>query len=184
MKGKPIGILLGGGISKEGNLNLKCEKRADKALSLIKNNEVNKLILSGKCSHGEPFKTEARAYFDYLVSKGVVRNKLILEENSRDTIGNAVYSKKIILRMKLPKNLIILTGKNHIDRALWVFSRVFGKDYSIKGVYLNSGNFLIISKIVELIKWAIDRFILSKLNSGDHINAEKMIKRYLFRYYN
>ncbi len=53
-KVKPTGILLGGGITKQGKIPSDPKTRVKKALQLLKSNKISKLVLSGKCSYGNP----------------------------------------------------------------------------------------------------------------------------------
>lgn len=182
-KSDGIGVVLGGGISKKNKLTYDPKTRIKKALQLLKNNQIQKLILSGKCSYGNPKITEAKLYQEYLTKQGVNRNKLILEEQSRDTIGNAIYSKKIILKQKLPKNIIVITSNYHLKRALMIFKHIFGKEYNITGV--SSKPILLhvlLRKFNEWKKKEIDKLLLAEVSIGDHNKAEKFIKKYLPMY--
>ena len=48
-KSDKIGIVLGGGISKENRIPYDSKTRIKKALKLLKKNKIHRLILSGKC---------------------------------------------------------------------------------------------------------------------------------------
>ena len=173
-----IGILLGGGISNRGKLPYDPKTRAKKALKLFRQKKIQKLILSGKASNGNPVKTEAKLYLEYLMKKGVGRDSLILEEQSSDTITNAIYSKELILREKLPKKIILITSKHHLSRALMIFKHIFGKNFNINGVGSNSIiSFLFINRLKELEKRVIDDAILLEVSIGNHKKAKSLIKK-------
>ena len=182
-KSDSIGVVLGGGISKRGKLLYDSKTRIKKELQLLKTNKVQKLILSGKCSYGNRKTTEAKLYQEYLVKRGVNRDKLILEEQSTDTIGNSVYSKKIIIKQKLPKNIVVVTSNYHLKRALMVFKHIFGKEFNITAV--SSKPILLhvlLRKFKEWEKKEIDALLLAEVPIGDHNKAEKFIKKYLLKY--
>lgn len=180
-KSDRIGVVLGGGTSsKRSRLPYDPKTRIKKALQLLKNNQIQKLILSGKCSYGNPKTTEAKLYQEYLIKQGVNKNKLILEEQSRDTIGNAVYSKKIIIKQKLPKTIIVITSNYHLKRALMIFKHIFGEEYKIIGV--SSKPILLHVLLRSFNEWKkqeIDKLLLAEVPIGDHNKAEKFIKKYL-----
>ena len=150
---------------------------------LLKNNEIQKLILSGGCSYGDSKKTEAKLFQEYLSKRRVKKNILILEEQSRDTIGNAVYSKKTIIKQKLPKKIILITSNYHIKRALMIFKHIFGNGYNITGV--SSKPILphvLLRKLKEWEKKEIDELLLAEVPFSNHTKAEKFIKKYLPMY--
>ncbi|HLC47302.1 MAG TPA: YdcF family protein [Candidatus Nanoarchaeia archaeon] len=179
-----IGILLGGGISGKRRLPHDPKTRVEKAYHLLKEGYIQFLILSGRCSYGNPELSEAKIYFDYLIEKGIPKERLILEEDSRDTVGNAVFSKKIFLKNKLPqKKIVLITSDYHMKRALMIFTHVFGNGYSFIGI---SSRPFILHKIALLLKEfehkEIERLVFSEVRIGDHDKAEELIKRYLPRY--
>ena len=182
-KSDQIGIVLGGGISKRNKIPYDSKTRIRKALKLLKKNKIQKLILSGKCSYGVSKKTEAKLFQDFLIKRGINNNKLLLEENSRDTIGNAVYSKKIVIKHKLPKNIVVITSNYHLSRALMIFKHVFGNEYNITGV--SSRPILphfFLKKFKEWEKKEVNRLLLLKVPIGNHVKAEKLIKKHLPMY--
>ncbi len=178
------GILLGGGINKRGKLPHDPKTRVEKAYHLLKEGYIDSLVLSGKCSYGNPKLSEAELYFNYLTERGIPKEKLIIEKESRDTIGNAVYSKKIFLKKKLPqKKIVLITSDYHIKRALMIFTHIFGNEFSFVGI---SSKPFILHKISLMLREfeckELDNLVLSKVKIGDHNKAEELIKKYLPMY--
>ena len=64
---------------------------------------------------------------------GVSKDKLYLEESSKDTVGEAVFSRKKFLdKLKISK-LYIVTSDWHLKRAKEVFSYIYDKkEYQIE----------------------------------------------------
>ena len=144
---KRVGIVLGGGIS-NGSLTANAKTRIQKALQLLRENKIQMLILSGKKSSSK--RTEARLYYEYLVKNDVCKKSLlILEEKSEDTLGNAVCSKEIIVKKKLPKNIVVITSDYHLDRAIMLFKKIFGKGYHVTGI----GSATPSSRFLALKEW-------------------------------
>jgi uncharacterized SAM-binding protein YcdF (DUF218 family) len=169
-----LGIVLGGGITKRGKIPLNAKTRIRKALKLLKNNTIQKLILSGKAAYENPKKTEAKLFQEYLLKKGINKNRLILEEKSTDTITNALYSKKIVIKNKLSKEIILITSDYHMERSLMIFRHVFGEKYQITG---KPSITLRLHRKLKFIEWEKKEFIKAlflPIHLGDHKKIEKI----------
>lgn len=57
----------------------------------------------------------------------------ILEEESLDTIGNAIFSKIMMdeLKDKSYQNITLVTSDYHMKRAMYLFTHIFGDDFNI-----------------------------------------------------
>lgn len=78
-----------------------------------------------------PKYTEAEVMRSHLVKSGIPAKNIYLEKESRDTIGNAYYSKRIIKRYPHWKRVVVFTSKGHIPRARWIFKKFFGTAHKI-----------------------------------------------------
>src|SRR5207302_2435489 len=86
-----VAVVLGGGFSANGEPSASTVARARAAAHLAQKRPTLAVIASG--SHGDgpaPAKSEAAIIADLIAATGVSRDRLFLEERSRDTIGNAV----------------------------------------------------------------------------------------------
>lgn len=127
-------VVLGGGITPEGNLPELVELRLRKAVELFQEHH-SLIILSGKYSlliDEPPAKTEAQLMQEELVGLGVPGDQLILEDESQDTVANAYFVKKII-KGKDTK-VTVVTSEFHKDRADYIFRKVFGPEFQIEVV--------------------------------------------------
>lgn len=173
---KVIGILLGGGTLRRNKLPYNAKKRADKAYELLKNNTISTLILTGA-------NNEAHSYYHYLLQKGIPPYKLIQETRAKDTIGNAAFSKDIILAKGLAKNIVIITSDFHIKRALIIFKHIFGDNYTITTKSSTSRvHHKIIYKFKEFLYKEVDEYLLLKVPQGDHHKAKLVAQKYISRY--
>ncbi len=128
-------IVMGGGVYPDGTLPDIAKDRVDKALSL--QDEVEAIIMSGAYSYlldKPPAKTEARAQADYAVAKGADPGKIILEENSYDTIFNLYNVYNQILRNKPWKRIGIITGDFHIQRTMAIADILLGDYYMLEAM--------------------------------------------------
>lgn len=83
-------------------------------------------ILSGGQGKDEII-SEAQGMYQYLVEKGVQKDRLIKEDQSTTTYENLQYSLDIIKERGLSKDLAIVSNNFHIYRALWI-ARSMGLD--------------------------------------------------------
>jgi uncharacterized SAM-binding protein YcdF (DUF218 family) len=78
--------------------------------------------------------SEAGTMADALATAGIPRRRLLLEEESLDTVANAVFG-KLTLRAagRLPASgkVAVVTSAFHAVRTLAIFSRVFGAAYHV-----------------------------------------------------
>jgi uncharacterized SAM-binding protein YcdF (DUF218 family) len=127
-------VVLGGGVDKKGNLTNMFLSRLKKTLELFKRNLADKIIVSGKWSglyKFVPAKTEAEAALEYLVENGIPKDKIIKEEKSLDTIGNAFFTKKNILEKRVWTKILVVTSDFHLKRAKYIFNFILGPLYKI-----------------------------------------------------
>ena len=91
---KDVLVVLGGGVGVNGEISLTSQSRIEKAVEIFNSGYANYLILSGKASFSRnpaPIKTEAQTMKERALLLGVPEEKILLEEESQDTIGNAYF---------------------------------------------------------------------------------------------
>ncbi len=182
---KQVAIVLGGGITSKGKLPYDPHTRIRKAFSLYKKGKVDTFILSGGFVHLKNKKiSEAKLYEEYLFRHGVPKFRIIREEESHDTIGNAVYVKKIFLKKKLPKKATIITSQFHLKRSLEIFEYVFGSKYSFSGIGSHpSIPHRIWLALKEWRNYDFDLFVLAQAKEGDHRKIERYMRKMVPRYH-
>lgn len=131
-------IVLAGGVNKDGSLPEIPKKRVEKGVELFKNNAASKIIMSGKYGFwldyfkDIPARSEAEAMKEYAVSLGVSEESIILEDTSKDTVGNAYFTKVNILEKNNWKKVIVVTSEFHLERTKFIFDTVLGPEYEIE----------------------------------------------------
>ena len=115
-------IVLGAGI-KGKRVTPLLAGRIDKGMELLKYNPNAKLILSGGMGPGEDIQ-EGVAMAAYAKDKGVSDERIIVEDKSKNTYENLLFSSKLIDKEN-PK-LALVTTSYHVFRAL-----VFAKKLNI-----------------------------------------------------
>ncbi|MDE2167534.1 MAG: YdcF family protein [Alphaproteobacteria bacterium] len=123
-------ILLGGAVDPErtaeyGQVALnQSAARITEIARLARHYPVARIVLSGGVGGllNEPI-TEARATAQLLIELGVAQNRLVIEDRSRTTHENTVFSKALI-DPKPGEVWILVTSAAHMPRAVGCFRRV------------------------------------------------------------
>lgn len=127
-------VVLGRGVDADGALPLLAKQRVARAAELFAWGVAPRMIFSGRYSlmtDVEPPCTEAAAMADYARSLGIPKRALILEEESRDTIGNAYFVLRRFLEPNDWMSIRVVTSDFHIQRTAWVFQKVLGLGYDV-----------------------------------------------------
>lgn len=127
-------VVLGRGVDVDGTLPRLAKQRVERAAELFAWETAPRIIFSGRCSlmtETIPAVTEAGAMAEYAVTLGLPRNALIVEEESRDTIGNAYFVMRRLLEPNEWHSIRVVTSDFHIQRTAWVFQKVFGPGYDV-----------------------------------------------------
>ena len=82
---------------------------------LLEHPDVPCIISGGIREPGEAL--EADAMYDYLLKKGIARERLYKEDRSASTYENIIYSEEIIAREHLNPSLALVTSEFHEYRA-------------------------------------------------------------------
>lgn len=170
-------VILGGGIDLKGNLPNHVYQRLDKAVEIYNKNCDQQIVLSGKYSFlydqlkKHPPTTEAEKMAQYLLTKGIPKDKLLLEKKSQDTISNAYYLKKDFFIPQNEKSAIVVTNRFHLPRVEYIFNKIFGPDYSLK--YVGVEQKLSPTEEKRLVEHQNDllekiKQILTPMRDGDH----------------
>jgi uncharacterized SAM-binding protein YcdF (DUF218 family) len=129
-RGPPDGILvLGGAISpdvsaahNEVALNEAAE-RLTVVAELARRYPNARILLSGGTGELIPGASEAAFALRLLESFAIARDRILLEDRSRNTVENAVYSKQMAQPMPGERWLLV-TSAYHLPRAIGVFRKV------------------------------------------------------------
>ena len=126
-------LVLSGGIKSDGTLLPTTLDRLDKAAELFNKKLASAIIVSGKYGFrkGAPVITEAKAMSDYLQKLSIPKKSILLEEESKDTIGNAYFVKSKFLKPRNWKSIALVTSDFHLEKTKHIFNKIFGSGYKI-----------------------------------------------------
>ncbi|TMC69512.1 MAG: YdcF family protein [Chloroflexi bacterium] len=130
-----VAVVLGGGVTSDGKPSASTLARARAASHLAQKRPSLAVIASG--SHGDgpaPTESEAAVIVDLIAASGISRDRLFLEDRSRDTIGNAVEVASRYLSRIEPRPIYLVTSPFHLERALVVFRNVLGFAWQVQAV--------------------------------------------------
>ncbi|MEY2195053.1 ElyC/SanA/YdcF family protein [Neobacillus sp. BF23-41] len=111
-------VILGYALGEDASMKPPLIERLKAGLAIANKYPNSKIIVSG----GVPKQgiTEADAMSKWLISQGVAKERIILENNSTDTVENGLFSTAILEKEKL-KDVTLVTSASHMRRALSVF---------------------------------------------------------------
>ena len=117
------------------------QARVAHGVELLRRGVAPYLVMSGGCSfrlEQPPLRTEAEVMCAHAMSLGVPRDRIVLEGESADTLGNAYFTKVRVLETRGWRNLALVTSETHAFRAQWLFEKVLGRDYRLEVVSVDT----------------------------------------------
>ncbi len=122
----------GGGIDSRGKLSPWAMARFDHALEVQKGGEIL-ICLSGVTPNKPPVLDsmgfpipESSAGAEYLIRKGIRPERILTEEASKDTIGNAWFCRVLHAEPLGLESMLVMTSEFHMERTREAFEWVFG----------------------------------------------------------
>ncbi len=103
---------------------MRSSDRLWQALRLLQQGRIKKLLISGGSgSLAMPFDKEAGHIRNFLLQIGIPNEKIIIENESKNTIENAIFSKKIIDSLNTGHKVLLITSAFHMRRSLAIFEK-------------------------------------------------------------
>ena len=168
-------IILGGPLTSNLQPGAWLLSRLNTAIQYYKNIDKNKkdnikLIVTGGYTYDKKI-SEADVMKKYLVKHKIPENIIIKENQARNTIENAIYSKKLTILNKSTddNNIVVITSDFHVPRSKIIFVNEFGKHRNITFIGAKTQ----ISDVIEQTKINDnEKYLIGKL--------EKYYKIYFF----
>jgi len=135
--GQEVAVVLGSGVAPDGTPARTTTLRALAAVRLAKARPSASLILSGDGRKQVGIISEAQAMKKILLDQGISAERIFLEEESQDTVGNAVL---VAARYLAPANtahweskvkVFVVTSPFHAKRALIAFRALVPAHWSV-----------------------------------------------------
>src|SRR5690554_3090691 len=96
-------VVLGRRLLDDGAMHEDLIKRCVDAFEYFQKHKPHKVLLSGGASNKKAKRTEAQAMRDYLIKKGMPKEKIVIENQSNTTYQNAKFCAPILKELKAGK---------------------------------------------------------------------------------
>lgn len=142
-----------------------------------------RMIFAGRSAlmgDDSPDLTEAHAMAAYARAAGAPAAAILIEDESRDTIGNAWFTRRRWLEPNGWRAIRVVTTDYHIPRAAWIFRKVLGHDYDVAFSAAPSDRFAASVASRARDESDIAAFLagwLSGIDDGDAAAIEQLIMR-------
>ena len=131
-----LAVVLGGGVTADADPLPSTRARAHRAAQLARERPELMVICSGDrqpdALTGTP--SEAALMRDLIIGWGVAAERIAIEDESRDTIGNAVLVAVRHLQDIEPRPLSVITSPFHLERATETFRHVLDYKWQVQAV--------------------------------------------------
>lgn len=105
--------------------------RLFQTLELYHKKRVNKLLITGGSgSISKPNHREAIYIKKYLQSISIPDSSIIIENNSKNTYENAVFTKHILDSLQFKGSILLVTSSFHMRRSLAIFNKAGYKNFT------------------------------------------------------
>jgi uncharacterized SAM-binding protein YcdF (DUF218 family) len=113
-------IVLGAGLSNSGRPGWALTRRSAHAAELWKQGSAETIICTGGTGYNQS-RSEADGCREVLIRNGVPSSAIILEENSRSTEENAIFSRQI-MDANAWETALLVSDSYHVFRGRYIFS--------------------------------------------------------------
>lgn len=137
MDKKLVVVVLGNRLNDDGSITEIQKQRLELALEIEEQFKPYCYILSGGPANPVPGKSEALAMYEYLLEKGISKDRLILEDQSYSTVQNAKNSVPIVKELGADI-LMICTSLYHLANPGYKAMETFGNELEGSNIVLMS----------------------------------------------
>lgn len=105
-------------------LNKESISRANKAIEIFKKLKINKILTIGWDYRSDSKIPIAIAFKNYLIENGIKSSAINSDTNSRDTVGDAVFSKINFIDNMQVSEVHVVTSPYHVNRTKIIFEKI------------------------------------------------------------
>jgi len=122
-------LVLGGGI-REDEVRPTLQMRLDRAFDYHQRNPEALILVTGGIGYAQNI-SEAKAMAQYLITRGIPSEQILLEEAAHSTYTNMTFSREILdTHFETPPRVVIVTSDFHMFRSAR-FARTVGIDATV-----------------------------------------------------
>ena len=129
IEGQPRTMLILGCQVKPWGPSVLLRDRLDEALDYLEDHPDMVIIVSGGKGDDEHI-SEAACMRDYLVQAGIEPDQIIVEDQSRNTYQNMIFSAQVMreLELDLEQGVLVVSNGFHLTRSRMLWNRVTGQE--------------------------------------------------------
>ena len=125
-------IVLANQMDANGILNFESIARANMAVKLLNTGNIPHIVTCGWAYRRETKINIADAFKEYLIDRlSVDSNKILTEINSRDTVGDAIFTKINLANNLSWRKILVVTSNYHVRRTEEIFNFIYGNNFSV-----------------------------------------------------
>lgn len=107
--------------------------RVDAGIKVLRDENAAYLLVTGGKTNSSVPEAECERMRDYALERGVDSERILLEDQARDTIGNGYFAHRTIDRLAEPIDTVhVVSSESHLERATYVFEQCFGPEFTIR----------------------------------------------------
>jgi len=170
-------VVLGSTSTKAGKPDLDGRYRIRKALELYGKGAAKNIVFAGGKTRSSI--SESVVMKRYALEQDKDLKNIFIETKSKDTTGNAYFTKKLVLEPRGWRKILVVTSSFHVKRAEEIFGIVLGPRYKMKFVgtaYSPRAFFIYVLLGVEKKLLELVRILLRGMRAGDD---KEVIRRLL-----
>lgn len=127
-------IVLANLMDRQGNLNSETRARVALAAEAIESSTAPLLVLCGWAYRDDSNIPIADAMKHYAIAEHrIPASAIVTERASRDTVGDAVFTKRNLANPRGWSRVLVVTSDYHLPRSLAIFSFVYGSRIEVLG---------------------------------------------------
>lgn len=126
-------IVLANLMDRHGVLNAESKARAERAVQILNERNATHLVTCGWAYREDTDLPIADAFKAHIVENlGVSPDKVLVELRSRDTVGDAFFTKTTFAVPLSWKRICVVTSDYHVERTKEIFHFIYGDDFFIE----------------------------------------------------
>ena len=127
-----IVIILSHEMDHHGKLKEESIKRANLGIKIFHDKNCDFILTLGWSYRKDTELPIASAVKSYINEMGIPIPKIISDINSRDTVGDAIFSKLLLEKKYSPEKLYVVSSDYHIERVKMIFNSIYTKQFKIE----------------------------------------------------
>ena len=126
-------IVLAHLMDEHAHLNSESRARMDKAVEAYRNKEASIILTTGWAYRPDVATPIADVMRDYAIDHHNIDPEAVLADpNARDTVGDAVFTKRHFSGPRHWNKLLVVTSSYHVARTQAIFNFIYGGEFTIE----------------------------------------------------